>query len=107
MSTDNKNQTETRLLTGAEILWEVMVREGVQVVFGYPGGATLKIYEELYDIDFLTHVLSKHEQGATHMAEGYAKATGKVGVAACGIAGRKTQTVKNLPGPLYFISEQL
>ena len=65
--------------SGAQILWEAMKREGVDVVFGYPGGATLPIYDALYDYP-IRHVLSRHEQGATHMADGYARASGKVGV---------------------------
>ncbi|MCF8413188.1 MAG: biosynthetic-type acetolactate synthase large subunit [Melioribacteraceae bacterium] len=67
------------VLSGADIFFECLKEEKVDVIFGYPGGATLKIYEKLYDIDWLEHVLVRHEQGATHMAEGYAKATGKVG----------------------------
>ncbi len=67
-------------LTGAQIFFECLKREKVEVIFGYPGGANIDLYEQLYDIDFLTHVLPKHEQGATHMADGYARATGKVGV---------------------------
>jgi acetolactate synthase-1/2/3 large subunit len=66
-------------LSGADIFFECLKKEGVEVIFGYPGGAVLKIYEKLYDIDWLNHVLVRHEQGATHAAEGYAKATGKVG----------------------------
>jgi acetolactate synthase-1/2/3 large subunit len=66
-------------LSGADIFFECLKNEGVEVIFGYPGGATLKIYEKLYDIDWLQHILVRHEQGATHMAEGYAKVTGKVG----------------------------
>tara|TARA_X000001036_G_scaffold322419_1_gene300851 strand:+ start:1930 stop:3654 length:1725 start_codon:yes stop_codon:yes gene_type:complete len=69
-------------LTGAEIIWECLVREKVSVVFGYPGGAILPAYDALskYD-DKIHHVLSRHEQGATHMADGYSRASGKVGVA--------------------------
>src|SRR6187549_2325350 len=67
-------------LTGAEILWECLVREGVEVVFGYPGGAILPAYDAMLDYP-IRHVLVRHEQGATHMADGYARATGKVGVA--------------------------
>src|SRR6185436_4503534 len=77
-------ETETRpqVMRGARILCEALLREGVDTIFGYPGGAVLHIYNELvgYD-DRLRHVLSRHEQGAIHMAEGYAKATGRVGVA--------------------------
>lgn len=72
--------SEKNLLTGADIFFECLREERVEYIFGYPGGANIKIYEKLYDIDFLEHILARHEQGATHMAEGYAKATGKVGV---------------------------
>jgi acetolactate synthase I/II/III large subunit len=65
---------------GAEILWECMVREGVEVVFGYPGGANMPIYDAMLDYP-VHHVLVRHEQGAAHMADGYARASGKVGVA--------------------------
>jgi acetolactate synthase-1/2/3 large subunit len=70
------------LLTGAEIIWECLLREGVEVVYGYPGGAILPTYDALSKYEGrLHHVLVRHEQGATHMADGYARATGKVGVA--------------------------
>src|SRR5260221_8393276 len=69
-------------LTGAEIIWECLLREGVDVVFGYPGGAILPTYDALSKYEGkLHHVLVRHEQGATHMADGYARATGRVGVA--------------------------
>src|SRR6201982_3387372 len=67
-------------LTGAQILWECLVRQGVNVVCGYPGGAILPAYDAMLDFP-IRHVLVRHEQGATHMADGYARATGKVGVA--------------------------
>lgn len=71
-----------RTLTGAEIIWECLVREGVEVVFGYPGGATLPLYDALAGYrDKVHHVLVRHEQGAAHMADGYARVSGKVGVA--------------------------
>ncbi|MGB2713153.1 MAG: biosynthetic-type acetolactate synthase large subunit [Vicinamibacterales bacterium] len=66
--------------TGAQILWECLVREGVSTVFGYPGGAILPAYDAMLDYP-IRHVLVRHEQGATHMADGYARASGKVGVA--------------------------
>jgi acetolactate synthase I/II/III large subunit len=66
--------------TGAQILWDCVVREGVSTVFGYPGGAILPAYDAMLDFP-LKHVLVRHEQGATHMADGYARASGKVGVA--------------------------
>jgi acetolactate synthase I/II/III large subunit len=67
-------------LTGAQILWESLVREGVTDVFGYPGGAILPAYDAMLAHP-IRHVLVRHEQGATHMADGYARASGKVGVA--------------------------
>ena len=66
--------------TGAQILWEVLVREGVDVVFGYPGGAVMPAYDAMLQYP-IRHVLVRHEQGAAHMADGYARASGRVGVA--------------------------
>ena len=66
--------------SGAEILWECMVAEGVEVVFGYPGGAIMPVYDAMLEYP-VHHVLVRHEQGAAHMADGYARATGGVGVA--------------------------
>ena len=68
-------------MTGAEIVWECLLREGVDLVFGYPGGAILPTYDALSKYPQIHHVLPRHEQGASHMADGYARATGKVGVA--------------------------
>ncbi|HEX2952620.1 MAG TPA: biosynthetic-type acetolactate synthase large subunit [Bacillota bacterium] len=65
--------------TGAEVLLESLRREGVEVIFGYPGGAVLPIYEALFDAP-LRHILARHEQGAAHAADGYARSTGRVGV---------------------------
>src|SRR5262245_26862725 len=66
--------------TGAQILWECLVRQGVTDVFGYPGGAILPAYDAMLGYP-IRHVLVRHEQGATHMADGYARASGRVGVA--------------------------
>jgi len=66
-------------MTGAEILIECLKREGVEVIFGYPGGAVLPIFDKLYDAD-IRFILTRHEQGAVHAADGYARATGKAGV---------------------------
>jgi acetolactate synthase-1/2/3 large subunit len=71
-----------RILTGAEILWESLIQEGIEVVFGYPGGANLPIYDTLTNYrEKIRHVLVRHEQGAAHAADGYARVSGKVGVA--------------------------
>jgi len=67
-------------MNGAQILIEGLKREGVEVIFGYPGGQVLPICDKLYDADFLKFILTRHEQGAAHAADGYARATGKVGV---------------------------
>jgi len=66
-------------LTGAQILLESLKKEGVDVLFGYPGGAVIDIYDELPRHPELKHVLVRHEQGAVHAADGYARASGKVG----------------------------
>jgi acetolactate synthase-1/2/3 large subunit len=66
--------------TGAQILWDVLAREGVDVVFGYPGGAIMPAYDAMLESS-VRHVLVRHEQGAAHMADGYARASGRVGVA--------------------------
>ena len=69
------------LLTGAQIVIECLKEQGVDTIFGYPGGTILNIYDELYKhSDEITHILTSHEQGAAHAADGYARATGKVGV---------------------------
>ncbi|HOO26995.1 MAG TPA: thiamine pyrophosphate-binding protein, partial [Lachnospiraceae bacterium] len=69
------------LLTGAQIVMECLKEQGVDTVFGYPGGTILNIYDELYKYqDTIKHYLTSHEQGAAHAADGYARATGKVGV---------------------------
>jgi acetolactate synthase I/II/III large subunit len=75
-----KTKIEPRTLTGAEIVWECLERLGVECVFGYPGGAILPTYDAMTR-SRIHHVLVRHEQGATHMADGYARASGRVGVA--------------------------
>ena len=68
-------------LTGSEIIIECLKEQGVDTVFGYPGGTILNVYDELYKhSDEITHYLTSHEQGAAHAADGYARSTGKVGV---------------------------
>lgn len=72
--------TTIETLTGAEIVVRALIDQGVEVLFGYPGGAVLPIYDALFEEKRLQHVLVRHEQGATHAAEGYARSTGKPGV---------------------------
>jgi acetolactate synthase-1/2/3 large subunit len=67
-------------MSGAQIIWECLTREGVRTVFGYPGGAVLNLYDALLEYPHIHHVLARHEQGACHMADGYARASDEVGV---------------------------
>ena len=67
-------------LTGAEIIIRSLVDQGVEYIFGYPGGAVLPIYDELFKQNSIKHILVRHEQGAVHAAEGYARSSGKPGV---------------------------
>jgi acetolactate synthase-1/2/3 large subunit len=74
------NADETEIMTGAEIVLRALQDQGVEHIFGYPGGAVLPIYDEIFQQDKVEHILVRHEQGATHAAEGYARSTGKCGV---------------------------
>ncbi len=89
-------QSKKPLMSGADIFFECLKREKVEYIFGYPGGAVLKLYEKLYDVDYIKHILVRHEQGATHMAEGYAKASGKVGVVLVTSGPGATNTVTGI-----------
>ena len=87
MSTDTsgaaaaaQKETGKREMTGAEIVVQALIDQGVEHIFGYPGGAVLPIYDELFQQETVEHILVRHEQGAGHAAEGYARSTGKVGV---------------------------
>ena len=76
-----KIKTKQQLMTGSQAVVHSLIAEGVDLIFGYPGGAIMPVYDALFDVeDKLTHVLTRHEQGATHAAQGFARATGKVGV---------------------------
>lgn len=67
-------------MTGAEMVIRALTDQGVEHIFGYPGGAALPIYDALFQQDKVQHIPVRHEQGATHMAEGYARSTGRPGV---------------------------
>jgi acetolactate synthase-1/2/3 large subunit len=83
-------------MTGSEIFVRSLIAEGVEVVFGYPGGAIIGVYDALVDLSDIKHVLVRHEQGATHAAEGYAKATGKPGVVLVTSGPGATNTVTGI-----------
>ena len=87
---------EGKSMTGAQAIIASLEAEGVDTVFGYPGGQAIKIYDALYDSKKLHHVLARHEQGATHMADGYARATGKVGVVLVTSGPGATNTVTGI-----------
>ena len=87
---------EGNTMTGAQAIIASLEAEGVDTVFGYPGGQAIKIYDALYDSKKLHHVLARHEQGATHMADGYARATGKVGVVLVTSGPGATNTVTGI-----------
>ncbi len=100
-------------LTGAQIFIQALKDEGVDLIFGYPGGAILHVYDELYKHPEIRHVLVRHEQGAVHMADGYARVTGKAGVALVTSGPGATNTVTGLATalmdsiPLVVISGQV
>src|SRR4026208_1398634 len=75
------DRAETSAVTGAESVVRCLQEEGVEYVFGYPGGAVLFIYDELFKQDKVKHILVRHEQGAVHAADGYSRSTEKIGVA--------------------------
>ena len=83
-------------LTGAKIVIESLIQENVKVIFGYPGGAVLPIYDELFKQKKIRHILVRHEQAAVHAAEGYARSTGKVGVVLVTSGPGATNTVTGL-----------
>ena len=82
-------------LTGSKILLESLILEGVETIFGYPGGTVINIYDDLMDSS-LKHVLTRHEQAAVHAADGYARATGKVGVAIATSGPGATNTITGI-----------
>jgi acetolactate synthase I/II/III large subunit len=100
-------------LTGAEIVWECVLREGTDLIFGYPGGAVLPLYDALTKYPQMKHVLVRHEQGASHMADGFARASGKVGVAMATSGPGATNLVTGIAtamldsSPTVFITGQV
>ena len=89
------------LITGAEALMRSLEHQGVNTIFGYPGGQAIPIYDSLYDYrDKLKHVLVRHEQGATHAAQGYARVSGKVGVTLVTSGPGATNTITGIADAL-------
>jgi acetolactate synthase I/II/III large subunit len=103
----------TRQMTGADMVVQALKDQGVEVVFGYPGGAVLPIYDAIFQQNDIRHILVRHEQGAVHMAEGYARSTGKVGVALVTSGPGATNAVTGLTDalmdsiPILVISGQV
>ncbi len=89
-----------RQMTGAEMVVQALIDQGVDTIFGYPGGAALPIYDELFQQDKIQHILVRHEQGAAHAAEGYARSTGKPGVVLVTSGPGATNTVTGLTDAL-------
>src|SRR5437764_12423564 len=87
-------------LAGAEIVIKALSDQGVDVIFGYPGGAVLPIYDALFKQNQVRHILVRHEQAAVHAAEGYARTTGKVGVVLVTSGPVATNAVTGLPAAL-------
>src|ERR1700740_1638769 len=87
-------------LSGAEIVLKALADQGVEHVFGYPGGAVLPIYDEIFQQEKVKHVLVRHEQGAAHAAEGYARSTGRPGVLLVTSGPGATNTVTGLTDAL-------
>jgi len=83
-------------LTGAEIFVKCLMEEKVEYIFGYPGGAVIGVYDAMHDMSHIQHILTRHEQGAVHAAEGYAKATGQVGVVLVTSGPGATNTVTGI-----------
>lgn len=92
----SKTAKQGKRMLGAEAVVASLEAEGVDTVFGYPGGQAIKIYDALYDSDQLNHVLARHEQGAVHMADGYARSTGRPGVAIVTSGPGATNTVTGI-----------
>lgn len=100
-------------MNGARILLESLKREGVDLVFGYPGGTVINLYDELMNVREIRHILPRHEQGGTHAADGYARATGKVGVAIATSGPGATNTITGIANaymdsiPMVIITGQV
>ena len=101
LPSDNKTTNMEQKITGSEALLKALIAEGVDTIFGYPGGQAIPIYDSLYDYrDQLKHILVRHEQGATHAAQGYARVSGKVGVTVVTSGPGATNTITGIADAL-------
>jgi acetolactate synthase I/II/III large subunit len=91
---------DTTTMTGSQVVLQALVEQGVEVIFGYPGGAVLPIYDAIFQQDRIRHILVRHEQAAVHAAEGYARSTGKVGCVLVTSGPGATNTVTGLTDAL-------
>lgn len=109
----SKSVKQGKTMSGAQAVVASLEAEGVEIIFGYPGGQAIKIYDALYDSDHITHILARHEQAAVHAADGYARATGKVGVVVVTSGPGATNTVTGIATaymdsvPLVIITGQV
>ena len=99
-TTQTATTTDAQAMTGAQVVIQALVDQGVEVIFGYPGGAVLPLYDALFQQDRIRHILVRHEQAAVHAAEGYARSTGKVGVVLVTSGPGATNTVTGLTDAL-------
>ena len=100
MPTTTAPTADTAQLTGAQVIVKALQEQGVELIFGYPGGAVLPLYDALFQQDKIRHILVRHEQAAVHAAEGYARSTGKVGVVLVTSGPGATNTVTGLTDAL-------
>ncbi len=100
MPTTTASTADTAQLTGAQVIVKALQEQGVELIFGYPGGAVLPLYDALFQQDEIRHILVRHEQAAVHAAEGYARSTGKVGVVLVTSGPGATNTVTGLTDAL-------
>nr|WP_279384227.1 thiamine pyrophosphate-binding protein [Geotalea toluenoxydans] len=91
-------------MNGARILLECLKLEGVDTVFGYPGGTVINLYDEIFSFKEIRHILPRHEQAGVHAADGYARATGKVGVAIATSGPGATNTITGIATAIWIPS---
>ena len=104
MTDKQQAKPSVQMMEGAELILKVLEDQGVEVIFGYPGGAVLPIYDALFRNNSIRHILVRHEQAAVHAAEGYARSTGKVGVVLVTSGPGATNAVTGLTDAMMDLS---